>query len=78
MNGPAWIFEIKLPEEKMAGKIRQMVDTLLTSRAKDNEMLAGIIKTKLMLKGIDPNRFTEQSSDDPAVIAKLEALLKEI
>ena len=62
----------------MAGKIRQMVDTLLTSRAKDNEMLAGIIKTKLMLKGIDPNRFTEQSSDDPAVIAKLEALLKEI
>jgi hypothetical protein len=41
-------------------------------------MLAGIIKTKLMLKGIDPNKFTAQSADDPAIIGKLEALLKEI
>jgi hypothetical protein len=31
-----------------------------------------------MLKGIDPVRFTAQSPDDPVVIAKLEALLKEI
>jgi hypothetical protein len=40
-------------------------------------MLTRIIKTKLMLKGIDPNKFTVQSPDDPAVIGKLEALLKE-
>jgi len=62
----------------MAGKIKQMIDTLIAQRAKDNAMLAGIIKTKLMLKGIDPNRFSAQSTDDPAVIAKLETLLKEL
>lgn len=62
----------------MAGKIKLMIDTLITQRAKDNAMLAGIIKTKLVLKGIDPNRFSAQSPDDPAVIAKLEALLKEL
>lgn len=62
----------------MAGKIKHMIDTLITLRAKDNVMLAGIIKTKLILKGIDPNRFTAQSPDDPAVISKLEALLKDL
>ena len=62
----------------MPGKIKQMIDTLILSRAKDNVHLLGIFKTKLILKGIDPIRFTAQSPDDPAVIAKLEALLKEL
>ena len=62
----------------MAGKIKQMIDTLITQRAKDNSILAGIIRTKLMRKGIDPIKFTDQSPDDPAVIAKLEAHLKEL
>jgi hypothetical protein len=31
-----------------------------------------------MLKGIDPSKFSAQSSDDPAVISKLEVLLKEL
>ena len=62
----------------MAGKIKQMIDTIISQRAKDNPMLAGVIKTKLMLKGIDPSRFTPQSEDDPVIIAKLEAALKDI
>jgi hypothetical protein len=62
----------------MSGKIKYIIDTLVTPRAKENSLLAAIIKAKLMLKGIDPIKFTAQSPDDPAVIAKLEALLKEI
>jgi hypothetical protein len=62
----------------MAGKIKQMIDTIINQRAKDNAMLAGVIKTKLMLKGIDPNKFNAQSPDDPAVIGKLEVLMKEL
>jgi hypothetical protein len=62
----------------MAGKIKQMIDSIISQRAKQNPMLAGVIKTKLMLKGIDPNKFTAQSDDDPAIIAKLEAVVKEI
>ncbi len=62
----------------MAGKIKQMIDTIINQRAKDNAMLAGVIKTKLMLKGIDPSKFTPQSPDDPAVISKLEALIKDL
>jgi hypothetical protein len=62
----------------MAGKIKQMIDSIIAQRAKQNPMLAGVIKTKLMLKGIDPSKFTAQSDDDPAIIAKLEAVVKEI
>jgi hypothetical protein len=62
----------------MAGKIKQMIDTIISQRSKDNPMLAGVIKTKLMLKGIDPGKFTAQSDDDPAIIAKLEAVVKEL
>jgi hypothetical protein len=62
----------------MAGKIKQMIDTIISQRTKDNPMLAGVIKTKLMLKGVDPNKFTAQSDDDPAIIAKLEAVIKEL
>jgi len=62
----------------MAGKIKQMIDTVINQRAKDNAMLVGIIRTKLMLKGIDPSKFTPQSDDDPVVIGKLEALIREL
>lgn len=62
----------------MAGKIKQMIDTIISQRAKDNPMLMGVIKTKLMLKGIDPNKFTATSDDDPVIMAKLEAVIKDL
>jgi hypothetical protein len=62
----------------MAGKIKKMIDSIIEQRAKDNPMLAGVIKTKLMLKGIDPSKFSATSDDDPAVISKLEGLMKEL
>jgi hypothetical protein len=62
----------------MAGKIKMMIDALVEQRAKDNPMLQGVIRTKLMLKGIDSKKFTLQSDDDPAIISKLEALVKDL
>lgn len=62
----------------MAGKIKQMIDTIISQRAKDIPMLAGVIKTKLILKGIDPNKFTFLSDDDPVIIAKLETVIREL
>lgn len=62
----------------MAGKIKQMIDNIIMQRSKGNQMLVGVVKTKLMLKGIDPGKYTAQSEDDAAVIAKLEALAKEL
>lgn len=62
----------------MAGKIKQMIDSIINQRAKDNPMLERVIKTKLILKGINPNKFTPESADDPVVIAKLEKMIQEL
>lgn len=62
----------------MAGKIRQMIDSIINQRAKDNPMLERVIKTKLILKGINPAKFTFQSDDDPVVIGKLEKMMQEL
>ena len=62
----------------MAGKIRQMIDSIITQRAKDNPMLERVIKTKLILKGINPNKYTLQSEDDPIVLGKLEKMIADL
>lgn len=59
----------------MAGKIRQMIDQILNQKAKDNPMLQRVIKTKLMLKGVNPKKYTLESPDDPVIIQKLERMM---
>jgi hypothetical protein len=61
----------------MAGKIKAMIDTLIAQRAQGNPALEGVVKIKLILKGIDPKNYTSDSPDDPAIIAKLNELIRE-
>lgn len=56
----------------MAGKIKQLIEGIITERSKGNEMLAKVVKTKLILKGINPAHFSDQSDDDPLILKKLE------
>lgn len=62
----------------MAGKIRLLIDSIISQRAKDNPMLERVIKTKLILKGINPNKYNAVSEDDPVVIQKLEKMMQEL
>jgi len=62
----------------MAGKIKLMIDSIIEQRAKDNPMLERVIKTKLILKGINPTKYTLQSDDDPVVLGKLEKMIREL
>jgi len=62
----------------MAGQIRKMIDQVIEQRSHGNQAIAGAIKTKLILKGIRPDSYTMTSSDDPAIIAKLRDLSKEL
>jgi hypothetical protein len=55
----------------MPGQIRRTIDTILLQRAKGNPTIILTTKTKLILKGVDPDRFTAASPDDGAVLAKL-------
>lgn len=62
----------------MAGKIREMIDFVLRQRAAGNPMLEKIIKTKMILKGINPGKFTAQSEDDPELLQQLEGMAMEL
>ncbi|HKZ16918.1 MAG TPA: hypothetical protein VJZ16_03860 [Syntrophales bacterium] len=62
----------------MAGKIKQLIDFIISQRAKDNPMLERVIKTKLILKGINPIKYTQMSDDDPVILAKLERMMQEL
>ena len=62
----------------MAGRIRRMIDAVIAQRAVGNPMLEKIIKTKMILKGVNPNKYTLESDDDPVVLEKLERMLREL
>jgi hypothetical protein len=62
----------------MAGQIKNMIDKIIQQRAKGDPLLERTTKTKLLLKGINPTRYTEDSQDDPAVIEKLHRFADEM
>lgn len=62
----------------MPGQIKRTIDRILHERAKANPILATTTKTKLMLKGIAVDSYTESSPDDPEILQKLRALAAEL
>ncbi|WP_211365575.1 hypothetical protein [Polyangium fumosum] len=62
----------------MSGKVKQIIDAIVAHRSRGNPSMAGFVRAKLMLKGIDPSKHTDTSSDDPEVLRKLEALAREL
>jgi hypothetical protein len=62
----------------MAGQIRRMIDSLLEQRSKGNPTIRVITETKLILKGVSPDRFTTTSADDEGVMARVRAVAAEL
>lgn len=62
----------------MAGQIRRLLDAVIEQRAKGNETVGNLTKTKLILKGLDPDRYNAATPDDPAVISKVRAVAIEM
>lgn len=62
----------------MAGKIKAMCNTIIDKRAGGNSMIEKLTKTKLILKGVNPDLFTASSPDDQVIIAKLVQIAKDL
>jgi hypothetical protein len=58
----------------MSGKIKEMIDTIIEQRSKGSPIIASTIKIKLILKGINPDKFTINSDDNPIIIKKIEQI----
>ncbi|HPQ16543.1 MAG TPA: hypothetical protein PLP04_15025 [Bryobacteraceae bacterium] len=62
----------------MPGQIKRMIDTIIAQRSKGNPTIELTTKTKMILKGINPDRYTSTSEDDPVVIGKLKKIAAEL
>jgi len=62
----------------MAGQIKCMIDALIEQRAKGDPLIRIMTKSKLLLRGVDPDRFNRNSADDPQVVATIRAIAAEL
>lgn len=46
----------------MAGKIKTLIDSIVEQRAKGSKILEGVVKTKLILKRINPKDYNNQTA----------------
>lgn len=62
----------------MAGKIKIMIDQIIKHKSGGQALIGKMVCTKLLLKGIDPNKFSKDSPDDLVMIAKVSSVAKEM
>ncbi len=62
----------------MPGLIKRMLDSIISQRAKGNQTLVMTTKTKLILKGVDPDGYNGASADDPVVLEKVRKIAGEL
>ncbi len=61
----------------MAGKIHKMIREIIEKKAKGNRILMNTVETKLILKGINPEKYSPSSPDDPVILEKVKIVAKE-
>lgn len=61
----------------MAGQIKKMILTIITQKAKGNVVIGNSIRTKMYLKGIAVDKYTDTSPDDPVTMKKVQEIAKE-
>lgn len=62
----------------MAGKVKRIIDEIISQRSNGNPTFMMTTRTKLILKGINPDKFTAASEDDPVMIQKAMAVAKDM
>jgi hypothetical protein len=62
----------------MSGKIKKMIDAIIKQRSKGSPIIASTLKVKLILKGIYPDKFTDNSDDNPVIIKKIEQIAADL
>ncbi|NMB79374.1 MAG: hypothetical protein GYA23_09825 [Methanomicrobiales archaeon] len=60
----------------MTGKIKQMIDTLIEQESRGDPRLINITRTKLIVRGIHPDKYSPHSEDDPIIIRQLEKMIR--
>lgn len=62
----------------MAGQIKAMINTIIQQRAQGDKALEHLVLARIMLKGINPDKYTETTEDDPVILSQLENMIREM
>jgi len=62
----------------MAGKIKKVLDEIIAQRSRGNSTMAMTTKTKIIMKGINPDQYLSTSPDDPVVLDKVRKIAEEL
>jgi hypothetical protein len=62
----------------MPGQIKRSIDAIIAQRSKGDPVLAMTTRTKLILKGVDPDSFSDNSVDDPSIMDSLKKIAQEM
>ncbi len=63
--------KVKTRADRTKGKTKLILDTIITQRSGGDPTVAKMIRTKFMLKGINPDTFSLETPDDPNLVKRL-------
>jgi len=62
----------------MSGTVKKMLSEIYTQRARNNEAIVKALNVKLILKGVFPDTYTEETPDDEETIKKVQLIAEEM
>lgn len=62
----------------MTGRISNIIDEIIEERSKGNPAIREMTKAKFILKGLNPDRFSNCSADDPVIMEKLMGIARQL
>jgi hypothetical protein len=61
----------------VTGTVKRVLDAIIAARGKDNATFVEATRAKLILKGMNPAKFTEATPDDPATVDRARKIAAE-
>lgn len=58
------------------GRTKRILDRILQQRSAEGPARTMALRTKLLLRGIDPENFTERTPDDPAILRQVQEIAR--
>ena len=62
---------VKTKADRTKGRTKLLIDSIITQRSGGDPMVAKMLKTKFMLKGINPDAYSLDTPDDPSIVRRL-------
>ena len=59
----------------MSGEVKRLIQELIRVRSKGKPALEPFVRVHLVLNGIDPDRYTDESPSEPAVEQTLRKMI---